>query len=249
MTALIVEDELFAQAQLSRLLSMNFPDIEVVAKTTSIKETINYLKYNAPTDIIFMDVELSDGEAFEIFRLAPVKAQVIMTTAYNAYAIKAFEAGTIDYLLKPINVNDLQRAVGRCKERLANASIPDMTKLLAALRGENDYKKRLVVRIGDTIIPIEVADIAYFFSEDKANYVVTFAKDKYLIDSTISQLESELDPSTFFRCGRGDIVARSAVKTVARQANGQLQLRLNGVNYSPIVSRSKTDSFLEWLEM
>lgn len=245
MTALIVEDELFAQAQLSRLLNLNFPDIEVVSKTSSIKETVDYLKYNRQTDIIFMDVELSDGEAFEIFRLAPVRSQVIMTTAYNAYAIKAFEAGSIDYLLKPISLSDLQRAIGRCKQRQDST---DVAKLLAAIRPNDEFKKRMVVKVGDTFIPISVSDIAYFFSEDKSNFLVTFDNNKFLIDNTISALETELNPRDFFRCGRGDIVARSAVKSVSRQSNGQLQLRLNNSSYSPIISRSKTDSFLDWLE-
>lgn len=243
MTALIVEDELFAQEHLKRVLEQNFPEISVVGTSTSVKETVEYLTNRPSPDVIFMDVELNDGEAFEVFRLTHVNSQVIMTTAYNSYAIKAFESGSIDYLLKPITLNDLRRAVGRCKERL---------ELEGAQWGSgntnNVYKKRMIVKVGDTIIPISVENIMYVFSEEKYNYLATSSGDKYLIDTTISQLESDLDPYQFFRCSRGDIVSRAAVKSVVRQPNGQLQLRLLDSNYSPIVSRSRTDNFLEWLE-
>ena len=119
MKALIVEDERMAQAQLTRLLESRFPDIEVVAATGSVHDTVAYLAADPPIDVIFMDVELADGECFEIFRQVPVRAQVIMTTAYDTYAVKAFEAGSIDYLLKPIGEEALARAVGRCRERIA----------------------------------------------------------------------------------------------------------------------------------
>ncbi|MBO5545666.1 MAG: response regulator, partial [Bacteroidales bacterium] len=119
MKALIVEDERMAQAQLTRLLESRFPDIEVVAATGSVGDTVAYLAADPPIDVIFMDVELADGECFEIFRQVPVRAQVIMTTAYDTYAVKAFEAGSIDYLLKPIGEEALARAVGRCRERIA----------------------------------------------------------------------------------------------------------------------------------
>ena len=140
MKALIVEDERMAQAQLVRLLAACFPDIEVVAATDSVRGTVDFLAADPPVDLIFMDVELSDGECFEIFRQVPVKAQVIMTTAYDSYALKAFEAGSIDYLLKPIGVEALVRAVGRCRERVASkAGGIDVEKLLASLSHYNHY--------------------------------------------------------------------------------------------------------------
>ena len=116
MKVLIVEDEIMAQKSLTRTLKQNFPDLDIIGTTDSVKNTVEWLQTNQP-DLIFMDIELSDGICFEIFRQTEVKAKVIMTTAYDSYALKAFEAGSVDYLLKPIDVTDLQRAVGRCRTR------------------------------------------------------------------------------------------------------------------------------------
>ena len=254
MKALIVEDERMAQAQLVRLLKTHFPDIEVVHATDSVRSTVEYLSADPPLDLIFMDVELSDGECFEIFRQVPVHAQVIMTTAYDSYALKAFEAGSIDYLLKPIGEEALSRAVGRCRQRLAQpapAAGIDVEKLLAAVSGtaRKQYKERFVVYVGDRIIPVRTDDIAGFFSEEKANYLFTGQGERYLVESTLDALEGDLDPERFFRISRGAIVARSAVHSVSRHFSGRLKLELRPAPpFEPTVSRARVDDFLKWLE-
>jgi DNA-binding LytR/AlgR family response regulator len=257
MKALIVEDERMAQAQLSRLLAANFPDIEVAAATDSVRSTVDYLATAPPIDLIFMDVELADGECFEIFRQISVRAQVIMTTAYDTYAVKAFEAGSIDYLLKPISVDALRRAVGRCRERVAQraagsaAPSLDVEALLAAVAGRTQkrYKERFVVTVGERIIPVQAADIAGFFSEEKANYLFTDRGERYLVDSTLDALEGDLDPAAFFRISRGAIVARRAVRSVSRHFSGRLRLDLQPAPpFEPTVSRARVEDFLKWLE-
>lgn len=254
MKALIVEDERMAQAQLMRLLAAHFPDIEVVATAATVRAAVDFLSADPPLDLIFMDVELADGECFEIFRQVRVKAQVIMTTAYDSYALKAFEAGSIDYLLKPISEEDLERAVGRSRERLAR-SVPaagiDVEKLLAAVSGgaRKQYRERFVVNVGERIIPVRADSVAAFFSEEKANYLFTDTGERYLIESSLDALEGELDPERFFRISRGAIAARSAVSSVSRHFSGRLKLDLRPVPpFEPTVSRARVDDFLKWLE-
>ena len=252
MKALIVEDERMAQAQLSRLLAARFPDIEVVAATPSVRATVDFLATNPPLDLIFMDVELADGECFEIFRQVSVKARVIMTTAYDSYAVKAFEAGSIDYLLKPISEEALARAVNRCRERLAQpAPGIDIERLLAAVAGpaRKPYKERFLVYIGEQIIPVQAPQIAAFFSEEKSNYLYTFDGVRYLIESSLDALEDELDPERFFRISRGVIVSRQAVLSVSRHFSGRLRATLSPAPpFEPTVSRARVEDFLKWLE-
>ena len=247
MKALIIEDEKMAQANLARLLNKAFPEMEIVAMIDSVHGAVEFLSANPELDVIFMDVELSDGICFEIFRRVQVKAPVIMTTAYDSYAVKAFEAGSIDYLLKPIETDALLRAVGRARERRnPSASIE---KLLAAL-GQNTkpYKEKSIVRCGDRIIPVQSSDIAFFFSEDKANYLMTYSGEKYMIESTIDSLENELDPQKFFRISRGCIIAFGAIKSVSRNATGRLVV----ISQPPApvelaVSRARAEGFISWL--
>lgn len=250
MKALIVEDEAMARAQLVKLLTNNFQNIEVVGQTDSICGTVEYLGANPEPDIIFMDVELADGECFEIFRLKKISSSVVMTTAYDSYAIKAFEAGSVDYLLKPIRVSDLERAVARCKERKSTGQM-DVEAILKAIAParEKHYRERSIVKLGDKIIPVKMVDVAYFISEEKSNYMVLHDNSRYIIDSALDALEADLDPDMFFRIGRGGIVNRNAVESVARHFNGRLKLNLRPrPDEEMFVSRSRVDDFLEWLE-
>lgn len=248
MKALIVEDEQMARAQLKRLLAANFPDITTEYEAGSVNEAINYLNTNPSPDIIFMDVELSDGNCFEIFRQIEVQSPVIMTTAYDSYAIKAFEAGSVDYLLKPIDIQSLKRAVDRVASR---RSPQDLNALLSALNivPTPKWKSRSTVRVGDRIIPIKADEIAFFYSDEGENYLMTQAGDKYLIESTFEQLEDELNPEKFFRISRGCIVSISAIKTASRTDSGRLILTTSPK--APVelaVSRARVEDFLHWLE-
>ena len=251
MKALIVEDEAMARAQLVKLLTLHHSeDVEVVGQTDSICSTMEYLDSNPEPDIIFMDVELADGECFEIFRLKKITSGVIMTTAYDSYAVKAFEAGSVDYLLKPIRLEALDRAIKRCRERVKKGSL-DVDKIVEAIIGTQTkhYRDRAVVKVGDKIVPIKYSDVAYFISEDKSNYMVMLDGAKYLVDSSLDTLERNLNPEDFFRIGRGGIITRNSIKSVARHFNGRLKLSICPRPAEEMfVSRSRVDDFLNWLE-
>jgi DNA-binding LytR/AlgR family response regulator len=250
MKVLIVEDEVMAQKSLIRTITQNFPDMEIVGTAGSVKSAVSWLKDPAnAVDVIFMDVELSDGECFEIFRQCEVKANVIMTTAYDSYAIKAFEAGSIDYLLKPVDVTALRRAVARCR---VNPNM-DVEAILKAISGgqvpKKEYRERYIVRLNDRIIPLQVDDIAYVYSEEKTNYLVTFSGVKYIIDTSLDVISDELNPEKFFRISRGCIVAMGAIVSIIKQVGGRLKVVSKpAASFEMTVSRSRVDDFLLWLE-
>lgn len=247
MNVLIVEDEIMAQKSLTRTLKQNFPDLEIIGTTDSVKNTVEWLQTNQP-DLIFMDIELSDGICFEIFRQTEVKAKVIMTTAYDSYALKAFEAGSVDYLLKPIDVTDLQRAVGRCRTRENNINIEALMKALSEQAPQKEYKERYIIKINDRIVPLNVSDIAYVYSEDKNNYLVTTDGQKYIIDSSLDVMNEELDPKNFFRISRSSIVSMKSIKSIVKQPGGRLRINAYPAPpYEMTVSRSRVEDFLVWL--
>ena len=249
MKALIVEDEKMARDNLARTLSSHFPDIEIVGTTASVAETLGWLRDPSHSaDIIFMDVELSDGDCFEVFRQEKVTAKVIMTTAYDNYAVKAFEAGSIDYLLKPIDPAALRRAVERCRERSGGLDVDALMRALGR-SAVPSYKERFVVSVGERIIPVNVSDIAYFYSKDKYNYLAATDGAHYIIDSSMDTLAEELDPKKFFRISRGCIVALGAIRSVTRQFGGRLRIDAEpGPPFEMTVARARVDDFLAWLE-
>lgn len=249
---LIVEDELMAQKSLIRVLSQHFPDMDVIGTTTSVKGTVAWLEDQANNpDIIFMDVELSDGVCFEIFRQTEVKAKVIMTTAYDSYALKAFEAGSVDYLLKPVEPEYLKRAVSRCQSRSSNVDLDAIMKVLgnATTDSKKEYKERFIIRFNDRIVPLQATDIAYIYSEEKNNYLVTAEGHKYIIDSSLDVMSEELDPAIFFRISRSCIVAMKAIRSILKQPGGRLRISADpDPSFEMTVSRSRVDDFMTWLE-
>ncbi len=247
MKTLIVEDEMMARQNLVRTLMTNFSDIEIVGMTGSVTETVTWLgNPDNEVDIIFMDVELSDGECFEIFRKTKVNARVIMTTAYDNYAMRAFEVNSIDYLLKPINLAALQRAVERCR---VQSNTLDTESLLRALRGTREYKQRYLVRFNDRIVPVRTTDIAYFFSEEKNTYMVTFDSNRYVMDQSLEILSEEIDQSQFFRISRNCIISMAAISSVVKYLGNRLKVIAKPKpEFEMVVSRSRVDDFLHWLD-
>ena len=253
MNVLIIEDEIMAQKSLTRALTQNFPDMNIIAYLDSVMGAVGWLRENGNSiDIIFMDVELSDGVCFEIFKQIEIKAKVIMTTAYDSYALKAFEAGSVDYLLKPIEAEPLKRAVARC--RMGGGGV-DVEVLLRMLEGGQQrkftkgYKERYIVRFNDRIVPLNVTDIAFIYSEDKNNYLVTFDGQKYIIDSSLDVMNEDLNPENFFRISRSSIVSMKSIKSITKQPGGRLRIDTNPAPPDEMtVSRSRVDDFLNWLE-
>ena len=248
---MIVEDEIMAQKSLIRILTQNFPDMEVVGTSNSVKSTVSWLSEpENHADVIFMDVELADGECFEIFRQIEVKAKVIMTTAYDSYAIKAFEAGSIDYLLKPIDATALQRAVARCRMSERQVDIEALMKAIGRNTSpKKEYKERFIIRFNDRIVPVPAADIAYVYSEEKTNFLITFNCKKYIIDTSLDVMVEELDPEKFFRISRGCIISLNTISSIIKQAGSRLKIISKPeASFEMTVSRSRVDDFLEWLE-
>ena len=208
------------------MLETSFPDIEVVGECASVAESVARLREKPDeADLIFMDVELSDGECFEIFRQVTVKKPVVMTTAYDSYAVKAFEAGSIDYLLKPIDASALKRAVERCRQ--FSTGDLDVEKILGAISRKDSghgYKERYLVQFNDRIVPVKADEIAFFYSEDKNNHVVTHGGAVYIVDSTMDSLITDLDPERFFRISRSCIFAKDAIECVTKLLGGRLRV-------------------------
>ena len=250
MKVLIVEDEIMAQKSLTRVLAQNFSDMDIVGYTDSVKSTVNWL--NTPgnsADVIFMDVELSDGVCFEIFRQTEVKAKVIMTTAYDSYALKAFEAGSVDYILKPVDATALKRAVARCRMSGGNLDVEALMKAIGNNAPKKEYKERYIIKFNDRIIQLETSNIAYIYSEEKNNYLVTFEDKRYIIDSSLDTVTEDLNPEFFFRISRSCIISMKAIGSIVKQAGGRLRISARPEpGFEMTVSRSRVDDFLTWLE-
>lgn len=252
MNVLIIEDELVAQQALVRSLTTNFDDIRIVGVLDSVDKSVSWLENcQSYPDVIFMDVELSDGKCFDIFERTKINCPVIIVTAYNNYAIKAFEVNSIDYLLKPVSVADLARALERCRNRqIKSAENIDIEALRAAISSEaRRYKQRYLLRYNDKIVMVETANIAYFYSEDGCTYLMTLTGDKYLMDNSLDTISKELNPANFFRISRSCIVSDKAVGNVAKRLGNRIKLTLKPASdIDSFVSRSKTADFLTWLE-
>lgn len=251
---LIVEDEIPAQLTLRRLIERCCPDSHIVEMLTSVKSTIKWLEENPEgADIIFMDVELSDGVCFDIFDKIDITANVIITTAYDNYAINAFERDTRDYLLKPIDEKELSRAWERCRERIEAKNAHNIEALLDMVRqksaSDKSFKKRFIVKAGDKIVIIPVEEIAYCYSEDKSTYAVNRNGTHRLLDYSLDTVQEMLDPTLFFRISRSCIVSISAIDSISKHLGTRLKLQLNPRSEEDvIVSRSRTSDFLEWLD-
>ncbi len=255
MKIVIVEDEPYAQQELLRLLEKSGKDFECLARIDSVEDSIDWFSSNPHPDLVFLDIQLADGLSFDIFNEIELKSAVIFTTAFDEYAIKAFELNSIDYLLKPIKAEALQLALNKydkMKENMSSGQTGINEKQLQQLIQQmslKNYKHRFLIRIGEQIKSIDIADTAYFKAED--NVVFLTAKDghHYIIDNTLEQLDGMLDPGSFFRLNRGYIVSFSSIKKVSKYFNSRLLIELDPPEEEKVlVSRAKAKEFLEWLD-
>ncbi|WMI64477.1 LytTR family DNA-binding domain-containing protein [Aestuariibaculum sp. YM273] len=251
MHVIIIEDEKPSARRLKRMLEKL--DIEVSTMLHSVEESLNWFTANTHPDLIFLDIQLSDGLSFEIFETIPIKSAVIFTTAYDEYALQAFKLNSIDYLLKPIDEDDLKTAVEKYKERLpqqqsVSLDFNDIKKLLVNPI-DREYKKRFSVKVGQHLKLIAVDDIECIYSENKGSYIHTKDGRNYLLDNTLESLESELEPQLFFRINRKFFVNINAIKDMISYTNSRLQIKLNSYNDDEvIVARERVKDFKEWLE-
>ncbi|MFB9076818.1 LytR/AlgR family response regulator transcription factor [Flavobacterium procerum] len=254
MTTLIIEDEKPAARLLQRKLEKL--DINVQTMLHSVEESLEWFENNSHPDLIFLDIQLSDGLSFEIFEKIDIQSAIIFTTAYDEYALKAFKLNSIDYLLKPIDEDDLETAVNKFKSRIPKADAEsqnlkmDFEQIRQMLSNpfEKTYKKRFTVKIGQHLKVINTEEIECFFSENKGTYIHTFENRDYLIDSTLEILEQELDKKDFFRVSRKFIVPLKAIKEIQVYTNSRLKVILPSYKEDEVVvSREKVQDFKAWL--
>jgi len=250
MKVLIIEDEKPAARRLNRMLSKL--ELDVITMLHSVEEAINWFSNNEHPDLIFLDIQLSDGLSFEIFDVIDVKSAIIFTTAYDEYALKAFKLNSIDYLLKPIDDEELEAAVSKFEKTFVNQKpvqvhFEDIKKLLINPE-DRVYKKRFTAKVGQHIKIFNVQDIECFYSENKGTYLHTNENRNYLIDNTLELLENELNPDNFFRINRKFYVNINAIKDIISYTNSRLQLKLHSYNESEvIVARERVKSFKNWI--
>jgi len=261
MKILIVEDEELAVKKLKKTLQSVDESADVVGETDSIKSTVNWLMNNPSPDLILMDIELADGQSFEIFNHTEVKSPVIFVTSYDEYALKAFKVNSVDYLLKPVQKEDLHTALEKfrgmkqlykpAEEPAAAASsfnIDVLVKELQQKLGTKDFRKRFLVKHGQKLVSVEVQDIAYFFSDGRLNFFKTFDNKKYVVDYTMDELNEMLDPDRYFRISRSFFISVDSVAQIHDYFGNRLMLNLKPeTEKEAIVSREKVTDFKNWL--
>jgi len=256
MNVLIIEDEPFAQNELKRLLAEAIPEPVILDCFDSVEDSVFWFKNNQHPDIVFMDIQLADGLSFEIFKQVKVHSPVIFTTAFDEYAIQAFKVNSIDYLLKPVELNALKVALKKLDElknqyssNLSIISQNQLEKLFEISKISNKFKSRLIVKIGDQIKSIKVEDIAYFYAEDNEVFMSSQNNRPYIIDYSLNQLSEMLDPKYFFRINRAYLVSINSINKIHKFFNSRLKIELEPAREDTIlISRVKVPDFLKWME-
>lgn len=250
MNVIIIEDEKPA----ARLLLRKLQKLDITAETMlhSVKEAVSWFGVNEHPDLIFLDIQLSDGLSFEIFDKVNINSAVIFTTAYDEYALRAFKLNSIDYLLKPIDDDELETAVIKFHDRQPGLSkLPidfEQIKRMLANPAEKAYKKRFTIKMGQHLKMVAIDDAECFYSENKGTYIHTTEGRSYLLEHTLEQLETELDPKQFFRVSRKFIVSVNAIKDIVVYTNSRLKIIPPTYKDDEIiVSRERVNDFKEWL--
>jgi DNA-binding LytR/AlgR family response regulator len=252
MNVLIIEDEPQAAKRMETLMKELEPSVIIIGKIDSIKNAVEWIPNNPPPDLILMDIQLADGISFSIFERCTVQSPVIFTTAYDEYALKAFKVNSIDYILKPVDKDELSAAL--TKFRSMKRSAPD-TKLLLDNIGQavqmltKRYKSRFMIKVGEHLKTIETTSLLYFYSQDKATFCYTTDNRSLILDYTLEQLEEMVDPSIFFRVNRKYLVSATAITDIISYTNSRLKLKLKGSQDDDIiVARERVQDFKEWLD-
>ncbi len=252
MNVVIIEDEAPAFRRLQKILEEVDPDINIIEVLDSVEESVSWLKSNDLPDLFFMDIQLSDGLSFEILEQVQVTKPIIFTTAFDEYLLKAFKVNSIDYLLKPIKVEDLQNSLSKYHELKNNFSQinsgVDLSEIVNQLKLEKKpAKSRFLIKLGDKLIAVETADIAYFYTHLGIVHLVTYTGKKYLMDYNLDELQNQLDPELFFRANRQYIVSFKAISVVHKYYKGKLIIDLAPeADEQVIVSAEKASNFKDW---
>jgi DNA-binding LytR/AlgR family response regulator len=252
---IIIDDEKPAARRLSRML--NELDLEPEVMLHSVQESIEYLLNHDAPDLIFLDIQLSDGLSFEIFDQVSIDSAIIFTTAYDEYALKAFKLNSVDYLLKPIDEEELVAAVDRFRSRFRESGTTTSTSTLIDLNDiakmlgnpvDRDYKKRFTAKVGEHLKLFVAEEVQLFYSENKGTYLNIENGRNYLIDNKLETLEKELDPERFYRISRQAIINIDAITDMISYTNSRLKVKIASfTEFDLIVSRERVKDFKEWL--
>lgn len=251
MKVVIIEDEHLTALRLAGMLKKYDPQIEVLAELPSVAESVEWFKSHPEPDLVFMDIHLEDGQSFSIFETVNLEVPVIFTTAYDEYMIKAFKVNSIDYLMKPLNYEELVQAIEKFKRLHAqHTASPDnsLTALLRSLQKEPEYKSRFLVSIGSRLKTIETEEINYFYSADKITFLVTKDNQRFPIDFSLDKLALVLNPKEFYRINRQMMVKLGAIANIHVYPKGRIKLDLiPAMKDDVFVSLDKVVEFKEWL--
>lgn len=250
MKILIVEDEAPAAERLKKLLLEIEPSAEIPESPVSIKSAVKWLKENPAPDLLFMDIHLADGHSFEVFNEVQVSSPIVFVTAYDQYALEAFKVNSIDYLLKPVKKDDLLRAMEKYKllTALSSNQVQALLKQINPNAASKEQQKRIIIRYGDTIKMVEVSEVAYFYTEDKINFLCTKDNLRYPIDQNLDELETIIDGAVFFRINRQFIINISAIDKMLAWSKSRVKVILKpACDHETIVSTERSPNFKEWL--
>ena len=253
MKVIIVEDEPLAVEQLEFLLNRYNPAIEILARLNSVKSAVEWFNKNELPDLVFFDIQLTDGTSFEILEKVKINCPIIFATAYEEYTLQAFKTNGIAYILKPYDQEEIWEAMGKyeqLKSNFAQSGMPNLVAIQQTLKTlQNRYKDRFLVKSGNQLVAVSTADISYFYHENKIVWLKTLGNKKYAIDYTLEQLESILNPGEFFRINRKYILAFSGIQKVQAYSSNRLKIvTQHPVEDEVVVSRDRVNRFKEWLD-
>lgn len=247
MKILIVEDETAAYDSLVEILHDIDPNIQIMGNTESVRQTIDWLGSNPEPDLILMDIHLSDGSSFLIFESLEIETPIIFTTAYDEYAIEAFKVNSIDYLLKPIKTEELERAIQKFK-KWTQPEMDEYLSRLAQLIPTKRYKEKMLIPVKDKLLPIDLQEVSYFYTTEKNTNIYLKNGNSYPYSKTLEQIFSTLNPENFYRANKQYIIARSSVKNITIWFDSRLLLTLDiDVPERIYISKNKAADFKAWL--
>lgn len=253
MDIFIIEDESIATKLLKRLIVEIDPSMNIVGTADSVASAVKWFKNNPEPDLIFSDIELSDGQSFDIFEKVQLNIPVVFTTAHDDFALKAFQVNSVDYLLKPVDRESVEKSLEKYKslqDTFRNETGDVLKSLITTIKNENkQYKSRFLVKMGERLVSLTNDQIAYFFSEDKLVFVMTNESKKYPVDYTLDELDQTVDPKRFFRLNRQFVSNIESIVSIHNYFNGKLKLTLKPhIEKEILVSREKASSFKDWLD-
>ncbi len=247
MKAIIIEDEIPASKRLAKLISEIDPDIIIEKVLDSVESAIEWFAKNPAPQLLFMDIHLSDGSSFEIFKKVDIKCPIIFITAYHEYAIDAFKVNSIDYLLKPVKKEELENAIFKLKKLQLNFSEAQIENI--STEYNKKYKERFVIKFGNKIKTLLSSDIAYFFSKDKLSYLCDKDGRNYPFDMSLDKIESLLDPDVFFRVNRQILAHSQSIQDIQTSAKSRIILTLQPPStIEAVISSERSASFKKWLK-